>query len=83
MYNTIIEKLKDKNICILGFGMEGMSTYKFIRRHLPDKFLTIIDKKDVSDTISDNNVEFICGENYLNNLSHYLTFHITLLLYPN
>lgn len=71
MYNAIIEKLKDKNICILGFGKEGKSTYNFIRRHLSDKFLTIIDKKDVSTSIDDNNVEFIFGDNYLNNLNKY------------
>ena len=71
MYNKIIEKLKDKNICILGFGREGKSTYNFIRRHLNDKFLTIIDKKDVSSSINDKNVEFIHGDNYLDNLDNY------------
>ena len=71
MYNEIIEKLKDKNICILGFGMEGKSTYNFIRRHLPNKHITILDRKDVSSLIKDNNVNFICGENYLNNLEAY------------
>ena len=35
MYSEkIIEKLKDKNIAILGFGREGKSTYNFIRKHL-------------------------------------------------
>ena len=71
MYNNIIEKIKDKNICILGFGREGKSTYNFIRRHLTDKFLTIIDKKDVSDSIQDSNVNIIYGDNYLNNLDKY------------
>lgn len=71
MYNKIIEKIKNKNICILGLGKEGMSTYKFIRRHLPNKFITIIDKKDVSNLISDNNVKIIYGDNYLDNLDIY------------
>lgn len=74
MYNSIIEKLKDKNICILGFGMEGKSTYNFIRRHLSDKFITIIDKKDVSnlDLIkNDKYINIIHGENYLDNLDKY------------
>ena len=43
MYNKIIEKLKNKNVAILGFGKEGKSTYNFIRRHL-DLKLTILDK---------------------------------------
>ena len=74
MYNSIIEKLKNKNVCILGFGMEGISTYKFIRRHLKDKFITLIDKKDISnyEIISgDNNINIIFGESYLNNLDRY------------
>lgn len=71
MYNSIIEKLKDKKLCILGFGKEGKSTYNFIRRHLKDKFITIIDKEDVSIDIEDNNVEVIFGDNYLSNLEKY------------
>ena len=71
MYNEIINKLRNKKICILGFGLEGRSTYNFIRRHLPDKLITIIDKKDLTSSVQDNNVEFICGDNYLDNLNNY------------
>ena len=46
MYNKIIEKLKNKNIAILGFGKEGKSTYNFIRRYL-EQPLTILDKNDI------------------------------------
>ena len=31
--NELIEFLKNKKILILGFGKEGKSTYKFIRKH--------------------------------------------------
>ena len=48
MYNQIIDNIKDKNICILGFGKEGKSTYNFIRKYLKDKLITIIDKEDLS-----------------------------------
>ena len=74
MYNSIIEKLKNKNICILGFGIEGISTYEFIRRHLKDKFITIIDKKDISNLDilkEDKNIKIIFGDNYLDNLDEY------------
>ena len=45
MYSEkILNKLIGKNIAILGFGREGKSTYNFIRKHLKDMHLTIIDK---------------------------------------
>ena len=70
MYSEqIIAKLKDKNIAILGFGKEGKSTYNFIRRYLPTKKLTILDKNTI--TINDNNVEIVTGFNYLDNLNSY------------
>lgn len=74
MYKTIITKLVDKNICILGFGIEGVSTYKFIRRHLPEKLITIIDKQDLTNLDilkNDSNINIIYGENYLNDLEKY------------
>ena len=33
MQNKIIELFKDKNIAILGFGLEGKSTYNFIKNY--------------------------------------------------
>mgnify|MGYP003307613339 CR=1 FL=1 len=74
MYNSIIEKLKNKNICILGFGIEGISTYEFIRRNLKDKFITIIDRKDITNLDilkEDKNIKIIFGDNYLDNLDDY------------
>lgn len=74
MYNKIIEQLKDKDICILGFGKEGKSTYNFIRRNLSDKHITIIDKNDISNSDclnGDNNIDIIFGDNYLDNLDKY------------
>jgi UDP-N-acetylmuramoylalanine--D-glutamate ligase len=74
MYKRIIDKLKNKNVAILGFGKEGMSTYKFIRRHLDQK-LTIIDKNELIKEneifLNDKNVEFVLGDNYLDNLDKY------------
>ena len=70
----IIEKLKNEKIAILGFGKEGISTYEFIRRYLPDKYLEILDLKDIRDNeilTGDNNVGFIIGENYLDSLEKY------------
>ena len=75
MNNKIIKELKDKNIAILGFGMEGISTYHFIRKY-SNMPLTIIDKNDVYEKYNDmlkndNNLSFIVGENYLKNLEDF------------
>ena len=76
MHNKIIEFLDGKKIAILGFGMEGKSTYNFIRRHLTDIPLTIIDKNNISDLnrelfSNDTNLSFVYGEDYLTNLDIY------------
>lgn len=74
MYKKIIEKLKNKNVAILGFGKEGISTYKFIRRHLNQK-ITIIDRNEniIKNELllQDRNIDYVLGDNYLDNLNKY------------
>ncbi|MBR4262043.1 MAG: UDP-N-acetylmuramoyl-L-alanine--D-glutamate ligase [Bacilli bacterium] len=74
MKDKIIEKFRNKNIAILGFGKEGISTYKFLREGLKDEKITIIDKVDKSNDEmfkDDKNVFFISGDNYLDNLDKF------------
>lgn len=76
MIEKLVEFLKDKNIIILGFGREGETTYKFIRKHLPNQKLTIADMNEViiedySYLSKDEYVNLILGKNYLNNLEKY------------
>ena len=76
MYEKIIEYLKDKKVAIVGLGKEGKSTYKFIRKYLNNKKLTIIDNnsnllENNEELKSDKNLEFILGENALNNLNDF------------
>lgn len=70
MQNKIIEFFNNKNVAILGFGLEGKSTYEFIRKQNKDMFLTIIDRFEVKDLV-DKNVKVIYGEDYLSNLDKY------------
>ena len=74
MYNKILEKLKNKNIAILGFGKEGKSTYNFIRRY-SNQTLTILDKNDILKNNEylkeDKNLTIITGDTYLNNLDQF------------
>jgi UDP-N-acetylenolpyruvoylglucosamine reductase len=65
----IIDFLKDKKIAILGFGREGKSSYRYIRKFLPDKHLTIHDKEFIE--MSHPNTTVISGEKYLQNLNDY------------
>lgn len=67
MLNKLLEYLKNKNILILGFGIEGKSTYFFIRKHFPKKEIMICDSKEnyEIDLINDKNVECIHNNEYL------------------
>lgn len=76
MINTLIEYLREKKILILGFGMEGYSTYRFIRRHLPNKKIFISDAnskfiESYSDVAQDKNVEVVETSEYLKKLEQY------------
>ncbi len=65
----IIDYVKDKKILILGFGREGKSTYNYLRKHLPEKPLTIGDRNKPE--IEDENINIIFGENYLDCLGDF------------
>lgn len=74
MYYKIIEKLYNKHIAVLGYGREGKSTYRFIKNYCKNTKVTIIDYKDIRNDFYDefsDEVEFITGEDYLNNLEKY------------
>ena len=76
MIEKLIEFLKDKKIIILGFGMEGETTYDFIRNHLPTQKLTIADMNEViiedyPYLEQDENLTLVLGKTYLDNLEEY------------
>ena len=73
MLKNLLRYLDDKKILILGFGKEGVSTYKFIRKHFPDKKIYISDKKTTNEEIikKDINVNINFGDNYLDNLKDF------------
>ena len=75
MVDDLIEYFKNKKILILGFGKEGKSTYKLIRRYLKDQMLYIADENENSikntEIAKDKNIKLILGKKYLENLNEY------------
>ena len=71
MINAILDYLKDKKVAILGFGLEGKSTYNFLRRYLPEKEITIIDQNETIEKALHKNTKYVLGATYLDNLDEY------------
>ncbi len=69
MCQNLIDFLKDKNIVILGFGREGVSTYNYIRKYFPEKPIAIADKKEI--VLDDKNVTLLTGDSYLEKSLNY------------
>ena len=70
----ILERIENKKVIILGFGKEGVSTYRFIRRHFPKMKLVVADGNgnlNTDDFAGDKHVKFIKGEGYDQNLNQY------------
>ena len=76
MIQDLINFFENKKILILGFGREGQSTYKLIRKYLPEQELYIADLKENFEQGYDflkeeKYAKYISGENYLDNLEEY------------
>ena len=68
--NVLEELIEDKNVLILGYGKEGKSTYKLLRKLGLCRRLDIADIKKQSD-YDEKSTEFYYGDNYLDNLDFY------------
>ena len=74
---STLTTLKTQSILILGLGREGISTYKFLRKHFPEKKLALadaqplekLDTKLISLIHKDENIVLQLEEKYLHNLS--------------
>lgn len=69
MYQSAASMFKNKKVLILGFGREGMSTYRFLRNMYPDMHLTIADKNEIK--LDDKNVTLVCGDSYMDSLNDF------------
>lgn len=76
MIKKLLKYLENKRILILGFGREGESSYKLLRKYFPEKSLFIADKNmnllnEKIDLMEDPYLEISLGENYLNGIEEY------------
>jgi UDP-N-acetylmuramoylalanine--D-glutamate ligase len=71
MQETLTRLTRGKRVCLLGFGLEGRSTFNYFRKTLPDLRLTVLDKdaglagKLPEAILHDPMANFILGDNYL------------------
>lgn len=74
-----LEEIGKKKVLILGFGREGQSTLRFLRKIFPKKEIGIADQKNLSDfpqriqkrTLEDKNLKIFFGKNYLSSISKF------------
>lgn len=74
--NPVLNEIKSfEKICILGFGKEGKSTYRFLRKHFPQKELFIADKNEniieLNPWLKNQYTQFSLGDNYLKKPEQY------------
>jgi UDP-N-acetylmuramoyl-L-alanine---L-glutamate ligase len=74
-----IQRLKDKKILILGFGREGQSSLRFIRKYYPKQIIGVVDQNTWAQfgptekdwLKKDKNLVLHLGKNYLKNLDQF------------
>lgn len=69
MYPQLAEYFRGKSVLIVGFGREGQSTFRFLRKYFPEMTLTIADKNEI--TPPDAFTVCSCGEDYLQHINDF------------
>lgn len=58
----ILSDLETKKIAIWGLGAEGLESFRFLRRHFPDKHLLLINQDRPDDLPDDDHFSFVLEE---------------------
>jgi UDP-N-acetylmuramoyl-L-alanine---L-glutamate ligase len=67
MIDFIRKKIGGKKLLILGFGREGESTFRFLKKYFPEIKIAVADINDgVQEKLDSENVEIHSGADYLN-----------------
>ena len=69
----ILNAVRGRKIIILGFGKEGVSTYRFLRKHFPDMPIAVADANPnlKTDEFDDPKLSFNNGPDYNQGLNDY------------
>ena len=69
----ILNAVRGRKIIILGFGKEGVSTYRFLRKHFPDMPIAVADANPnlKTDEFDDPKLSFNNGPDYNQGLNNY------------
>lgn len=73
MKKSIRDRLSGKKIVILGYGREGQSTYRYLRRQFPEKAIAIADRDSRLPVVYSNHkkVTWLTGPSYQQQLADY------------
>lgn len=72
MIETIIKRLVNRPVLILGFGREGRSTLRFMQKHVPDAFVAIADRNESAfESVKDMGIPCFSGDDYLEVIKNY------------
>jgi UDP-N-acetylmuramoyl-L-alanine---L-glutamate ligase len=75
MHKRIADLAKGKKILILGFGKEGISSYKLLIRTIPGNLIAIADQNEILEAKLDFKIDSNCivyaGKNYLDAINNY------------
>jgi len=76
MIDLLTPLLKERKTLLLGFGREGQSTFRFLKKHFPEHPVSIADRDPdlqakAADLLTGQGPTLHLGENYLDSLKHY------------
>ena len=72
MLDKLKQILGDKRIALLGFGLEGQSSFRFFSKHFPEHHFLIADQNTELQNhtlLQGENISFSLGKSYLDQVS--------------
>lgn len=72
MIESIIERLSNKSLLVLGFGREGKSTLRFLQHNVPGAKVAVADRNEAAlEPVREMGLSCISGDDYLKAINDY------------